>query len=103
MAKKIGNLSRVADDFPECPHLNFFQCKSAKECLGCYYNPIREEAMWVEEDENKKPKDLWFYSSKKHASDRLKTLEDIRLGKGLRKGGNRCYFKHARKNKNDDE
>lgn len=103
MVKKLDKLERSTTDFPECPHLNFFQCKSAKECLGCYYNPIEKESMWVEPGETKKPKHLWFYRSEKHANDRLKTLEDIRNGVGLRRGGRRCYFKHARKNKDDDD
>ncbi len=87
----------------DCPHYAFFRCKSPRECVGCYYNPERKIAMMPKpgvelEKGEKKP---WFYSSKKHAKLALEMLNDIKTGKGLHKKGNRCYFKHARKEKDE--
>lgn len=73
-----------------CPHKNFFGCKTPKDCPTCYYNPdITQKS--------------WFYSNKAHAKKCLALLEDIRLGRGLQPGGKRFPWKYARKNKDEEE
>lgn len=93
MAKKVSTKkTKPKAEFPSnCPHKNFFGCKTPRTCSTCYYNP----------DIKQKP--LWFYSDKKHAEECLATLADIKAGRGLRRGGKRCPWKHARKTKNDEE
>ena len=47
---------KMKTKFPEdCPHKNFFGCKTSKDCSTCYYNP----------DIKQKP---WFYGDKRHAA-----------------------------------
>lgn len=90
--------------WPEhCPHKPFFNCKVVSECKGCYYNPTKKLALLKidKDDPNKIAKDHWFYGNKAHAKKALKLLDDIRLGRGLQRGGNRTYFKHARKSEID--
>ena len=92
--------------FPEdCPHKPFFACKRPSECVGCYYNPDKKIALATkhEDDPKKNAKDHWFYHSKKHAKERLKNLDDIKHGRGLLKGGNRSYFKYARKSADEED
>ena len=91
--------------FPDnCPHKPFFACTRASECVGCYYNPEKAIALMTkdEDDPPKTAKENWFYGDKKHAKASLATLEDIKHGRGLLKGGNRCYFKYARKSDNEE-
>jgi len=91
----------------DCPHRPFFKCKSPRECQGCYRNPEKKIALMArygqpfEKGEKKTAKIHWFYSSKKHANESLKILNDIKNGKGLLKGGARSYFKYARKDEDD--
>lgn len=94
--------------FPDnCPHRPFFGCNSSRWCQGCYYNPDEKIALMTkfgyDSDEVKTSKTHWFYSDKNHAKKLLALLEDIKQGRGLLKGGNRSWFKYARKNKDDDE
>lgn len=92
MAKKLT--------FPEnCPHKQFFGCKNPSECVGCYYNPDKKYALMLKrnDDEPKTAKNNWFYNDKKHSKICLDMLDDIKNGRGLLKGGTRCYFKNARK------
>jgi len=83
-----------------CPHKQFFGCTKPRDCVGCYYNPEQKIAM-MKRDEDDPPtnKSHWFYASKKHSEELLNMLDDIKNGIGLSKGGNRCYFKNARKDK----
>ena len=95
---------RIKVGFPEsCPHKPFFGCTKASECLGCYYNPSKKVAMMLRDPDDRKKNQQtdWFYSSSRHAKKCLEMLEDIKHGRGLHKGGTRCYFKYARKG--DDE
>lgn len=95
--KKIG--------FPDdCPHRPFFHCKTASGCKGCYYNPDKKIALMKknEDDEPKNSKEHWFYHSKKHSKECLKLLDDIKHGRGLMPGGNRHYFRYARKTEEDE-
>jgi len=94
--KKAKPKARWAID---CPHRNFFACKVASGCVGCYYNPDMKTALMLkQEDDPKKNKtNDWFYGNKAHVKKALKMLADIKTGKGLRKGGRRCYFKHSKK------
>lgn len=87
----------------DCPHKPFFNCKRPSECRGCYYNPSKKLALLKADpdDDVKTAKDHWFYGNKKHAKTCLKMLDDIKHGRGLRKGGNRTYFRYARKSEND--
>lgn len=104
VAKKIVP-KKIKIDFPEnCPHKPFFGCNKKSECLGCYYNPNQKIAMMKRDidDPTKSPKDDWFYGSKRHAKKCLEMLEDIKLGRGLHKGGTRCYFKYARKSGDEE-
>lgn len=90
--------------FPEnCPHKQFFGCKNPSDCIGCYYNPDKKYALMLrnKDDEPKNSKDNWFYGNKKSAKISLQTLDDIKNGRGLLKGGTRCYFKNARKGGED--
>ena len=87
-------------EFPEdCPHRPFFGCARPSDCVGCHYNPDKKIALMLRDpdDEPKTAKFNWFYSDKKHAKICLDMLDDIKHGRGLLKGGNRCYFKYARK------
>lgn len=89
-----------------CPHKAFFWCKSPRECVGCYYNPEKKVALMTtgDDDPKKTAKKDWFYGqTKKQVEERLQTLEDIKHGKGLFKGGARCRFKHARKSEEDED
>lgn len=88
MAKKPN--TKKAQFPSNCPHKNFFGCKTPRDCPTCYYNP----------DIKQKP---WFYGDKAHAKKCLKLLEDIRLGRGLQPGGKRFPWKYARKNKDEEE
>lgn len=87
----------------DCPHKNFFGCKYARECMGCYYNPDMKIALMPkqEDDPNKTKTNDWFYGNKVHSKKALKMLDDIKKGKGVRKGGHRCYFKHSKKDDYD--
>jgi hypothetical protein len=93
---------RAAQDFPDCPHLHFFKCKTARECLGCYYNPRRIEALQhkpgYEDDPPKESKEHWFYHYKRHSKKMLAMLDDIKNGVGLFPNGHRYYLRHARRN-----
>lgn len=81
-------------DWPsECPHKNFFWCKTPKDCPTCYYN----------KDIKPPPGSPWFYSNKKFVTESLKTLDDIRMGRGLLPGGRRFSWKHARNKKQEEE
>jgi hypothetical protein len=86
----------------DCPHKYFFGCKGANGCIGCYYNPDVKMALKkaTPDDPKKNKTDNWFYGNKAHAKKALKLLDDIRLGRGLKRGGKRFYFKHS---KNKDE
>lgn len=88
----------------DCPHKPFFNCKGAKGCQGCYYNPDKKTALLKKnpEDPSKNAKTHWFYGNKVHAKKALKLLDDIKKGKGLFKNGNRFYFKHAKKRLDED-
>lgn len=98
---------RRGKDFPEeCAHRPFFQCKSAQECRGCYYNPIKVEALQPKEgfeDEKKDPKVDWFYGrGKRFIKEMLDMLDDIKHKRGLMKGGNPFKWPHSRTNKDFD-
>ncbi len=86
---------------PDCPHKAFFRCANARQCQGCYYHTEKKFALMPRYghavEEKKTAKIHWFYGDKAHVKKALKLLDDIRLGKGLKSGGNRCYFKHAKK------
>lgn len=89
-----------------CPHKHLHWCKTARGCKGCYYHPVREIAMMKRDPEDEdKPDWWWFYADEEDARERLKTLDDIRLGKGLFPNGKRCNFRFAQKEKvqEDDE
>jgi len=104
--RKKNKHERKPKDFPvDCAHFAFFgSCKTAKKCLGCYYNPNRIEAMQKTNPEDEpKRSSQWFYSSKRHSTNMLNMLEDIKSGKGLFKNGNRCYFRYQRRDKNEEE
>lgn len=87
----------------DCPHKPFFGCKVARECTGCYYNPDQKIALIrLEEDDPKKTAKMhWFYGDKSHVKKSLKLLEEIKVGKGIHKGGNRSHFKYARKSEDE--
>ncbi len=70
--------------FPmDCKHKWFFRCKTPSRCVGCYYHPVRKIAMMTRhEDDDPKPRSLWFYADKRHVKDSLKMLEDIKYGRG---------------------
>lgn len=106
-ASKRNPLLRTHTNFPEeCAHVNFFGCKNAAQCLGCFYNPIKQEALANRpgfEEDKKTATQNWFYGQpKKELEKQLKTLDDIKAGRGLRKGGLRCKWRYARKNDIDD-
>lgn len=101
-------LKRTGQDFPEdCRHLNFFWCKNAKECFGCFYNPIKEEALQNEEgfeDEVKTEKENWFYGRDPRIQKvLLSLLDDIKNRRGLHKNGTPFRWRYSRKNKFDEE
>ena len=102
--KVVKKSTRVKPQWAEnCEHMAFFKCKSPRECQGCYYNPTKKIALQsrygipFEPGEKKNAKDHWFYGNKKHVTEALKLLADIKSGKGLKAGGNRSYFRYARK------
>ena len=101
--KKVSKVKKITFP-PDCPHRPFFNCKTASGCKGCYYNPIKKIALMVrhEDDEKKTAKDHWFYHSKKHSKESLKLLDDIKHGRGLLPGGNRTYFRYARKSEPEE-
>lgn len=82
MGRKAGILRRkVLPD--NCKHKRFFKCKNPSKCIGCYYNPIEEEALSpVDADDDPRPYDLWFYRDSKFATEMLKEVEEILAGKG---------------------
>lgn len=87
--KKRTTKKSTKPKFPsDCPHKNFFGCKTPTFCTTCYYNPDIKQTPW-------------FYSDKRHAKKMLDMLEDIRLGRGLRPGGKRTPWKYARKDKEE--
>ena len=90
-----------------CPHKAFFGCKIMSQCQGCYYNPDKKIALMPkkgqDDDEKKTAKIHWFYGDKKYSEKALKLLEEIKLGKGLHKGGTRSHFKYSRKKDEEDE
>ena len=72
-------------EFPDnCAHRTFFKCKNARQCIGCYYNPIKEQAFTLLEGEESidKPDYLWFYSDPVFAKTMLKDLARIKSGDG---------------------
>lgn len=101
-------LARFKNSFPDnCPHKPFFGCRSANSCQGCYYNPNVKIALMPrfghEDDGDKKTaKEHWFYGDKKNSAKSLAILDDIKHGRGLMPGGNRCYFKYSKRT-NDEE
>jgi hypothetical protein len=90
MAKKTTKTKHIAKFPSQCPHKNFFGCKTPKDCPTCFYNP------------EIKYKELWFYDDPVNVVETLERLEDIRLGRGLRPGGRRFPWKYSRK-KTDEE
>lgn len=84
-----------------CEFKSQFYCKNPKDCIGCYYHPIKEIAL-DDGEGGRKSSHLWLWSDKKHAKTMLKLLDDIRKGKGLHKGGNRSYLKHSKREKEDE-
>jgi len=99
MAKRKRKRKSRLVDFPDnCQHRAFFSCKKPNKCLGCYYNPIKADAYADKEPDEKK---IWFYSSKKHVKACLQELSEIKKGKGLCRGGTRCYFKYAKREFDD--
>jgi hypothetical protein len=86
----------------DCPHRPLFGCVKPTECVGCYHNPVKKMALMINEDEDKKTaRDNWFYGTKKHSKACLEILDDIKRGKGLHRGGTRCYLKYARKSEDE--
>ena len=103
---QVSTPKKIRPKFPDnCPHKPFFWCKRASECIGCYYNPDKKIALMTKDpdDPKKTAKNDWFYGNKKHAKECLEILEDIKYGRGLRKGGTRSRFKHAREKEDEDE
>lgn len=99
--KKINTKSVLAE---ECSHKPLFGCKRPIECRGCYYNPNKKIAlMTVEIADVKTVGNDWLYGNKKHTKTTLSILEDIKHGRGLHKGGNRSYFKYARKSVGEED
>lgn len=87
-----------------CSHKNFLWCKNASNCVGCIYHPIKEIALMKRhEDEEEKDESMWFYYDEEDARERLKILDDIRLGKGLFKNGRRSNFRFSQRNVDKDE
>ena len=86
----------------ECKHKSFFDCSSAKQCLGCYYNPIKEIALGPYHD-GEESEGLWFYDDKEWAEKALIALENIRTGKGRLPGGLRIKFKYSRDDSDGQE
>jgi len=102
---KKQSAKKTKAHFPDnCPHKPFFGCTRPSECMGCHYNPVKEIALMTKDpdDPKKTAKENWFYGDKKNAKARLEMLEDIKHGRGLLKGGNRCYFKYARKSEEEE-
>lgn len=102
-------IRKAKNQFPsDCPHKPFFHCRSANECQGCYYNPDMKIALMSkygheDDGEKKTAKIHWFYGDKKHAETSLAILDDIKHGRGLHKGGNRCWFKYSKKASEESE
>lgn len=100
---------KFTNRFPDnCPHKPFFACRSANSCQGCYYNPDMKIALMrklghEDDGEKKTAKAHWFYGDKKSAEISLAILDDIKHGRGLMPGGNRCYFKYAKRTSDDEE
>jgi len=98
--KLVTKPKRKKETFPEnCPHKPFFNCKVARNCVGCYYHPVKKIALMPKtpDDPPKTARNHWFYGVKSHSKRALKLLDDIKHGRGLCKGGTRTYFKYARK------
>lgn len=107
--QKKKTLKRTGKNFPkDCAHINFFWCKSASECFGCYYNPIKEEALKNRDkfqgEYKKTTKHDWFYGGpKKEIKEILQLLDDIRKGRGLFKNGRRFKWRFDSNLKSDNE